>query len=204
MFTGLIQGTGTVVSSAVTAHGRRIAIDCGALTSRSRTGDSISVDGVCLTVVELAGGVCAFDVIPQTLSLTTIEGLRERDGVNLELALRVGDPIGGHLVQGHVDFAATVHEIIQKDGEWRIRIQCPPSAKGQLSMIVAQGSVAVSGVSLTVAGRQDDWFEVALIPETLARTTLRQLKVGARVNVEVDAMAKLIDQAVARHLAVRS
>ncbi|MSR69329.1 MAG: riboflavin synthase [Phycisphaerales bacterium] len=196
MFTGLVQGVGTVVARSVMAGGQRLTIDGARQFAALRLGDSISVNGVCLTVADRAADQFCADVIPQTLSMTTLGSLAVGESVNLELALRMGDPMGGHIVQGHVDSIGEVACVDRTDGGVLVRVQLNAQA---MDLVVAQGSITLQGVSLTIANRASNWFEVALIPETLARTTLASVAVGQRLNVEVDALARMIDQAVRRH-----
>ncbi len=192
MFTGIIEHVGEVVSVAPTNAGRRLTVrsDIGAgLTRPPRAGDSVCVSGCCLTLVcDPSGGVLAFDVIPETLAKTTIGTWTGGRRVHLELAATVGTPLGGHFVQGHVDGVGRVLSV-QTAGEWRIRIEPPESAR---ECLVPKGSVAVDGVSLTLAAVDDAgaWFEVALIPTTLERTTLGELAPGSFVNIEADMIAK--------------
>jgi riboflavin synthase len=191
MFTGLVQAVGTVVHIEPSAHGVRLAIDPRPWAHQPSPGDSISISGCCLTVAALpSGGLWAFDAIPETLSKTILGGLREGSKVNLEHAATPTTLMGGHIVQGHVDGVAEV-VAVQKSPEYRIRI-CPPAPL--MEFIAPKGSVCVDGVSLTVAGLDPHggWFEVALIPTTLDRTTLGALKPGDRCNLEADAMAKTI------------
>jgi riboflavin synthase len=180
MFTGLVSEVGTVVSFA---DGRLVV---EAETS-GELGDSIAVDGVCLTVVENGGGRLAFDVVPETVSRVKPFGER----VNLEPALRAGDPLGGHYVQGHVDGVGTVTSVEQESDGVRVRIE-PPSEL--LRYLVEKGSIAVDGVSLTVAAVDGGGFEVALIPHTLEVTTLSKLAPGRPVNLEVDVLAKYVER----------
>ena len=157
--------------------------------------DSIAVDGVCLTATRIEGDLIYFDVVPETLARSTLGDLTSGDAVNLEYSLRVGDRMGGHFVYGHVDAtAAVLTRTAEGQGE-RVRIERPaPLAP----MIVEKAFIAVDGVSLTVAAAGDDWFEIALIPETLARTTLGARPPGSRVNIEVDPLARYVHAAVSR------
>ncbi len=196
MFTGLVHGIGTIVSRTATATGQHLTIDRASLIAALQVGDSVSVNGVCLTVTEVNASQFGADVIPQTLSMTTLGSLAPGETVNLEPALRVGDPLAGHIVQGHVDSIGEVTQIDTTGGGVRVRVRVRPET---MDSVIAQGSITLHGISLTVANRGDDWFEVALIPETLARTTLVGAAVGQRLNVEVDALARMIDQAVRRH-----
>lgn len=208
MFTGIVQHVGRITAAQPTAAGVRLTLDPCGWSHRPARGDSIAVSGTCLTVVQVDAGAWSFDVIPQTLARTTLGSMGSASGdaalqpgrsVNLEHAVLASTPMGGHIVQGHVDGVGRV-AAISTTGEWRVRIEPPADAA---SSIVAQGSITVDGVSLTVAGAAADgsWFEVALIPETLARTTLASLAVGDAVNIEVDHLAKLIAREVERRLA---
>lgn len=200
MFTGLVQAIGTVASASGSAAGRRIEIDVGPWGHRAAPGDSIAVSGVCLTLVSSQGTLWRFDAIPQTLSLTCAGAWGPGTRVNLEHAATAFTLMGGHLVQGHVDGIGTVTAVDRSGGGWRTRIEADAA---MLAPLAPQGSVAIDGVSLTVAACGQGWLEVALIPETLERTTLRDALAGARVHVEVDHIAKLVDRAVARALAAR-
>jgi riboflavin synthase len=208
MFTGIVQHVGRITAAQPTAAGVRLTLDPCGWSHRPARGDSIAVSGTCLTVVQVDAGAWSFDVIPQTLARTTLGSMGSASGdaalqpgrsVNLEHAVLASTPMGGHIVQGHVDGVGRV-AAITTTGEWRVRIEPPADAA---SSIVAQGSITVDGVSLTIAGAAADgsWFEVALIPETLARTTLASLAVGDAVNIEVDHLAKLIAREVERRLA---
>jgi riboflavin synthase len=201
MFTGLVQAIGTVVSSAPSEAGTRIAVDPGGWDQVPSTGDSISVSGICLTVTGVtAAGHWTFDAVPQTLALTCAGSWRAGTRVNLERAVAASTPLGGHIVQGHVDGIGTVESVDRSGGGWRTRVAAHAP---MLAPLAPQGSVAIDGVSLTVAACGSGWLEVALIPETLARTTLAEALAGSRVNIEVDHIAKLVDRAVARMLAAR-
>lgn len=188
MFSGLIAYRGTVLEVAPASEGLTLKVRCeGVERERPQVKDSIAVDGVCLTATALDGDAIAFDVIPETLASSTLGDRVPGDRVNLEYALRVGDRIGGHFVYGHVDAAARVLERnVEGQGE-RLRIETPPSFA---PLIARKGFVAVDGVSLTVAALNGRSFEVALIPETLARTTLGSRAAGERVNLEADPLAR--------------
>jgi len=200
MFTGIIEGTGTVDALQARQDGARLAIktelDVGALP----LGASIAVDGVCLTVVDRAAGRFAADLGPETLARTTLGALRPGARVHLERPLRLGDPLGGHLVSGHVDGVGRVVARREVGESLELEIAAPQAVAGTL---VAKGSVTVAGASLTVNSVADDRFQVTLIPHTLAVTTLGQLPVGAPVNLEGDLIAKHVDRLVAAHLAAR-
>jgi riboflavin synthase len=157
--------------------------------------DSIAIDGVCLTATRIDGDRIAFDVVPETLARSTLGTLKHGDAVNLEYSLRVGDRMGGHFVYGHVDAtAAVLARTAEGQGE-RVRIERPATLA---AMIVEKAFIAIDGVSLTVAAAGDGWFEIALIPETLARTTLGARPVGSHVNIEVDPLARYVHAAVSR------
>jgi riboflavin synthase len=190
MFTGIVQEVGAVEGLDAGDEGTRLSI-ATSLAGDLREGDSVAVEGVCLTATSVAAGGFHADVMNQTLSLTT---LGEPDGgspVNLEPALRAGEPLGGHIVQGHVDGVGEVRSLAADGFARRVRIGVPGGLERYL---VEHGSVTVAGVSLTVAGLDEDWFEVSLIPETLERTTLGALQEGARVNLELDVVARYVER----------
>jgi riboflavin synthase len=182
VFTGLVREVGTVASF----DGSRLEIESSLHTS---IGDSVAVDGVCLTVVA-NDGILAFDAVAETLARTTLGNLSQGARVNLEPALRVGDALGGHYVQGHIDGVATVRST--GDLTW---FGAPPDL---LRYVAEKGSVAVAGTSLTVAAIDDAGFAVALIPHTREATTLGALAPGDRVNLEVDILAKYVERALGR------
>jgi riboflavin synthase len=193
MFTGLIRELGTVVSRSGGAGGVRIELAAPETAQASAIGDSVAIDGVCLTVVALGEETLGFDAVPETLDRTALATLEPGSRVNLEPALRAGEPLGGHYVQGHVDGVGSVRSV-QSDGDGkRLWFDLAP---GLLRYIVEKGSVAVQGVSLTVAAADDAGFAVALIPHTLAATNLDGLNDGSRVNVEVDVLAKYVEKLV--------
>lgn len=200
MFTGIIRLVGLVERTRPVATGTRLAIrypvSGDAWAKAPGVGDSIAIDGCCLTVAAPpdgspeTGGVLEFDAIPETLAKTTLGALTEGSRVHLEQAATMATLLDGHVVQGHVDGVAEVASVVSS-GEWRIRL-IPPA--GLMQFIVPKGSVTLSGVSLTVAAVDPagGWFEVALIPTTLAKTTLGELRAHSRVNLECDAMAKTV------------
>lgn len=190
MFTGIVQTTATILASETTRAGRRLAVERAGLRGEVNQGDSVCVSGVCLTAVDIADDRLGFDVIHETLTKTSIGALGVGDAVNLEPAVTPSQPLGGHFMQGHVDGLATVDAIHTDGGEWRVSFR--PGAAGLMDYIVPRGSVAIDGVSLTLARVGSDTFDVALIPETLQRTTLGALAVGGRVNIEADILAKTI------------
>ncbi|MFY9666254.1 MAG: riboflavin synthase [Candidatus Cybelea sp.] len=189
MFGGIIAYRGVVSElEASPAGGITLRVRCeGVERERPEPKDSIAIDGVCLTATSVEGEVVRFDVVPETLARTTLGDRAPGDLVNVEYALRLGERLGGHLVYGHVDAAARVLERTSEGQGARLRIELPPQLQ---PMIVGKGFVAVDGVSLTVAVANRNWFEVALVPETLARTTLSTRAPESRVNLEVDPLAR--------------
>ena len=190
MFTGIIQEVGTVEALEVTADGARIRVRA-AVANELRDGDSVSVNGVCLTVATSGAGGFEADLMNQTLSVTTLGGLGAGGHVNLEPALRAGDPLSGHLVQGHADGTGLVTSVSADGFARRLAIAVPDEVR---RYVAARGSVAVDGVSLTVSALGRDGLEVSLIPETLERTTLGELEAGSEVNVEVDVVARYAER----------
>jgi riboflavin synthase len=190
VFTGIIREIGTVEEVERTADGARLRVG-GGVAAGLAAGDSVSVDGVCLTVSSPGGDAFEADVMNQTLSVTTLGGLQAGGRVNLEPALRAGEPLGGHMVQGHVDGTGEVSSVTEDGFARRLRISVPEPLR---RYVAEHGSVALDGVSLTVAALTEDGFEVSLIPETLERTTLGDLGSGAAVNVEVDVVARYAER----------
>jgi riboflavin synthase len=186
MFTGIISELGEVESVETGDEGSRIRIKA-ALASELSEGDSVAVNGACLTATSAAGGAFEADVMRQTLGLTTLGELSPQTKVNLELPLRPADRLGGHIVQGHVDGTATVAGSEEDGFARRLRVELPGEL---LDYVVERGSIAIEGVSLTIAALGDGWIEVSLIPETLERTTLGEHRAGDRVNVETDLLAR--------------
>ncbi len=194
MFTGLVVALGTVSALARSPDGVRLEI-ASPLAAGLREGDSVAVDGVCLTATDVSATSFAAEVMNATLAATALTGLRAGEQVNLELPLRVDDRLGGHVVQGHVDAVGTVSEVAPDGFARRMRIDAPDEV---LRYVVEHGSIAVNGVSLTIAGLAERSFTVSLIPETLARTNLGGARRGSAVNLEVDVMAKYVEKAVLR------
>ncbi|MBM4008208.1 MAG: riboflavin synthase [Planctomycetes bacterium] len=202
MFTGLVPATGTVTDLTRSEAGLRIAVECAAIAARVKIGDSVAVNGICLTVSSLDGGMLHFDAIAQTIGRTTLGAWQRGTRVHLEPALRLGDPLGGHWVQGHVEGTAQVESVDRSDGQWRVRIAVDGAAEQRWDdVICAQGSIAVDGVSLTIAACGSGFFEVALIPHTLECTALGALRAGDHVNLEADPLARLVARLVARAVA---
>jgi len=189
MFTGIIEQTGAVAAVVETGSGRRVTIRAGTLVGELAPGDSIAVDGVCLTVTARAGPEFTADVSHETVRVTTLGGLRADDLVNLERALRGDGRFGGHFVLGHVDTVGTVAGLTRRGEFTDLVVSVPAEFRRYL---VPKGSVAVDGVSLTVAETLDSGFSVALIPVTLEGTTLGRKRVGDRVNLEPDIIGKYV------------
>ncbi|MFO0830155.1 MAG: riboflavin synthase [Phycisphaerales bacterium] len=202
MFTGLIQTTGAIHAVEAAETGARLSIDAPWSAGASPAlagGESIAVNGCCLTLVrfEPRGDSVrlVFDVIHETLRVTTLGRVRGGDRVHLERSATPTTLLGGHLVQGHVDAIGIVAAVLAVEGEWRVRIEAPIDA---LRLVTLRGSIAVDGVSLTVAAIDDDGrtFDVCLIPETLSRTALGELEAGDEVNLETDCIAKMVERVV--------
>ena len=197
MFTGLIAYVGQVAKIEQADTSARLSITCPLITAEIKIGDSVSVNGVCLTVTDFDKSSFAVDVMVQTLNLSSIGKLLIADAVNLELATKSQDRLGGHIVQGHVDGLAQILAITQEPKWQRVDLKLPDKL---MKYVVAQGSIALDGVSLTV-GELDDaknQISVWLIPETLAKTNLASKKVNDYLNVEVDVLAKYVERLIAR------
>ena len=197
MFTGLIQAVGQVAAIERQESSARLEISSKEIAAQIAQGDSVSVNGVCLTVVSFDQSKFAVDVMLQTLNLTSTGSLEVDSAVNLELATRTADRLGGHIVQGHVDGVAKV-VAISADLQWtRMDLSIP---KDLMKYVVSQGSICVEGVSLTVGELNDpaDQITVWLIPETLAKTNLSRKQVGDPLNIEVDVLAKYVERLIAR------
>lgn len=192
MFTGLVQGRGEVAAVEPTGDGVRLAI-ASPLAAELGQGDSVSVNGVCLTAIEPSATAFSADVMNETLRRSSLAEVAAGGEVNLELAMRASDRLGGHVVQGHVDGVGMVSEIAADGFARVVTISAAPEL---LRYVVEKGSIAVDGVSLTVSAVDDDALSVSLIPETLERTTLGGLAVGTPVNLEVDVLAKYVEKLV--------
>jgi riboflavin synthase len=190
MFTGLVQDLGSVRTVENEPAGSRLEIET-ALAAEISEGDSVAVNGVCLTATSVADGAFRADVMAETLRRSSLGPLEQGDPVNLELPLRPADRLGGHFVQGHVDGTGSVEDVTVEGFANVVRIACGPEI---LRYIVEKGSIAVDGVSLTVADIDDEGFTVSLIPETLERTTLGGAAPGRIVNLEVDVLAKYVEK----------
>ena len=199
MFTGIIEELGEIIAVDRSADAARITVRGPLAVEGARHGDSISVSGVCLTVVDQGGDWFTADVMAETLAVSTLDAATVGTSVNLERAALVGDRLGGHIVQGHIDGTATVLAVTPGEA-WRVlRFSLPAEIA---PLVVRKGSVAIDGVSLTVSAVSDadapaQWFEVSLIPETLAATTLGERVVGDLVNVETDILARHVERMLA-------
>ncbi|PLX79851.1 MAG: riboflavin synthase [Desulfuromonas sp.] len=191
MFTGLIQDVGTVADVRRSGRGMQLGVTTAFPIEELELGESIAVNGVCLTVVELGQGRFDVDVSPETVERSTIGALHHGDRVNLERALRLCDRLGGHLVSGHIDGTGQVSDRRSDGNAERFTITVPPSL---LRYMVDKGSVALDGISLTVNKVDTDSFSVAIIPHSLAHTTLNNLSVGSRINIEADLLAKYVEK----------
>ena len=194
MFTGLVETVGEVLEVRRSRGATRLGLASALDLRELQVGESISVDGVCLTVARIGRDRFHADVVPETLSRTTLGALRPGAAVNLERALRPTDRLGGHLVQGHVDATVEVEWLRGRGADRRLRVRLPR----ELARYVAQkGSIALHGVSLTVAALDPAGLEVALVPHTLARTNLGRVRPGDRLNVEVDLLARYLERLLA-------
>lgn len=198
MFTGLVESVGRVASVSPGAESIEFEVETAELTGALSNGDSIAVDGVCQTVTAIVGECFRFVSVPATLARTTFGDYRVGRQVNLERALMAGQPMGGHIVQGHVDGVATVLSVETVDDGWRLTIQLPPEVA---RVTVPRGSLAIDGVSLTVAELSAEVAEIAIIPYTLSHTAFPRLEPGATVNVEADLIGKYVEKLVRPHLA---
>jgi len=190
MFTGLIEDLGTVQSLERNEDGARLRISSH-LAGELSLGDSIAVNGCCLTATAVDGGSFEIEAMNQTLEVTALDSVEDGSEVNLELGMKVGDRLGGHIVQGHVDGVGTVSSAEDDGFARRLRVDLPTQL---LQFVVDKGSITLNGVSLTVAELGETWAEVSLIPETLERTNLGDLAPGDRLNVECDVIAKYVER----------
>jgi riboflavin synthase len=195
VFTGIVRECGRVVAVDGDRQGIRLRVAAPGAARDAGIGDSISVSGVCLTVVSIEDGALDFDAVAETLQRSSLGRLAAGDAVNVEPALRAGEPLGGHYVQGHVDGVGRV-EAVEREGESvRMTFAAPAEV---VRYCVEKGSIAVEGVSLTITDVAEDGFGVALVPHTLAATTLGQLRPGDEVNLEADVLAKYVERLVAQ------
>jgi riboflavin synthase len=189
MFNGLVEGTGTIVEIEERPNGRRLWVDAPAIVSGEKIGDSLALDGCCLTLIAIDGTRAAVEAVPETLARTTLGSWQTGRRVNLERAMRLDQRLGGHLVQGHVDGVGTIASVASEGDGKRIAIDLPASIT---RFVAEKGSLAVDGVSLTVARAAGARCEIALIPHTLAVTVAGGYAAGDRVNLEVDLIARYL------------
>jgi riboflavin synthase len=191
VFTGIIRERGRVAGVDRSGETIRLRLEAPETAAQVAVGDSVAVNGVCLTAVAVEDGALAFDAMPETLRRTSLARLEPGHEVNVEPALRVGDPLGGHYVQGHVDGVGRARSAAPAGDDVVLWIDAPPEL---LRYVVEKGSVTVEGVALTVTDIDEEGFSVALVPHTLAQTTLASLAVGDAVNIEVDVLAKYVER----------
>jgi riboflavin synthase len=195
VFTGIVRELGVVVSAEEASGGRAIVVRAPETAASAAVGGSVAVNGCCLTAVSISGDEIAFHAVPETIARTSLGGLERDDRVNVEPALRVGDELGGHYVQGHVDAVGRIQSVEAEGEGLRVFVDAPAEV---LRYCVEKGSVTVDGVSLTVAELSSDAFAVALVPYTLEATTLAALRPGQAVNLEADVLAKYVERLVSR------
>lgn len=191
MFTGIIEEMGTIVSISRSGEKIRFTIQANKVLQDTRTGDSIAVNGICLTAIDLTHSTFSADVMPETLRRSSLGSIREQSRVNLERALRLADRLGGHLVSGHIDGMGTIISRVPEQNAILFKIQAEPSL---LKYIVSKGSVALDGVSLTVAAVGETDFTVSIIPHSAAETIIGRYRAGDTVNVECDVIGKYVEK----------
>lgn len=194
MFTGIVEEVGTIRALRRDGASARLTVEAPRVSEGTEIGDSIAVSGVCLTVVERQGSRLSFDAVPETVRRSILQAVRVGDGVNLERALAVGQRLGGHFVQGHVDGLGALLDITPQENAHILRVGAAPNL---LRYMVPKGSVALDGISLTVVDVGPDSFTVWIIPHTYQRTTLHQRKTGDRLNIETDLLAKYVERLLA-------
>ena len=200
MFTGIVRHVGRVTAVASVTGGRRVSIDLGPMADGLAPGDSVAVNGACLTAVDSAGAVVQFDIVTETLDMTTLSKLVAGSAVNLERAMPAVGRLDGHIVQGHVDGTAEVADV-RRGERWEVTFKADPQL---IDAMIPKGSIAIDGVSLTLSNIDVSTFEVALIPTTLAETTLADLSPGRRVNVETDVIGKYVQRCMRQLLTKQS
>ena len=195
MFTGIVREVGVVVGVEDVAGGKSLVVRAPETAARTGVGDSVSINGCCLTATAIVDGTIAFHAVPETIGRTTLGTLEPAGKVNVEPAIRAGEELGGHYVQGHVDAVGRIRSVEVEGEGMRVLVEAPDAVS---RYCVEKGSVAVDGVSLTVAALAGDGFAVALVPHTLAVTTLSALRPGQDVNLEADVLAKYVERLISR------
>jgi riboflavin synthase len=195
MFTGIVRELGVLAGTEEAGAGRRLVVRAPETAAHTSAGDSVSINGCCLTATAIDAGSIAFDAVPETLARSTLGDLEPEDQVNVEPAIRAGEALGGHYVQGHVDAVGRIQSVEAEGEGLRVFVEAPGDV---LRYCVEKGSITIDGVSLTVAELAPNAFAVALVPHTLAATTLAALKPGQRVNLEADVLAKYVERLLAR------
>ena len=195
MFTGIVRELGTVVEAEEAGGGRALVVRAPETSARTRVGDSVAVNGCCLTATAVDGDAIAFHAVPETIARTTLGDLARDDAVNVEPALRAGEELGGHYVQGHVDGVGRIQSVEAEGEGLRVFVEAPDDV---LRYCVVKGSITVDGVSLTVAELAEGAFAVALVPHTLEATTLSDLHPAQAVNLEADVLAKYVERLISR------
>jgi riboflavin synthase len=195
VFTGIVRELGVVVEAKDAGGGKSLVVRAPQTAARTGVGDSVAINGCCLTATAMADEAMAFHAVPETIVRTTLGALEPDARVNVEPALRAGDELGGHYVQGHVDAVGRIQSVEAEGDGLRVFVEAPA---GVLRYCVEKGSITVDGVSLTVAELGDDAFAVALVPHTLEATTLSALRPGQEVNLEADVLAKYVERLISR------
>ena len=195
MFTGIVENKGKVLKVDHRGEMKRLTLDVPFDLTEMQLGDSININGVCLTVVEKRGRAISVDLSPESLQRTTLARVKEADQVNLERALRLSDRLGGHIVTGHIDGIGTIIERRMEGNSLYLRVRIPHALT---PYVVQKGSIAIDGISLTVNEFREDWIRLTLIPYTLEKTTLIEKKVGEEVNVEADVLGKYVEKVLDR------
>ena len=195
VFTGIVRELGRVVGAEESGGGRALAVHAPETAARVKLGDSVAINGCCLTASSIAGNAISFHAVPETIARTTLGTLEPGDPVNVEPALRMGEELGGHYVQGHVDAVGRIQSVEVEGAGLRVFVEAPDDV---LRYCVEKGSITVDGVSLTIAELAEDAFAVALVPHTLEATTLSDLRPEQLVNLETDVLAKYVERLISR------
>lgn len=195
MFTGIVEEKGKVLKVVHQGEMKRLTLEVSFDLTEVQLGDSININGVCLTVVEKRGSAISVDLSPESLQMTTLSRVKEGDQVNLERALRLSDRLGGHVVTGHIDGIGEITERRKEGNSLHLKIRIPRSVR---PYVVQKGSIAIDGISLTINECQEDWIRLTLIPYTLEKTTLMQKRVGEEVNVEADILGKYVEKVLSQ------